>query len=299
MIDYEYFRNLSTDIAIAAGESKQTKTFEEIVFEAYHEYKDIFAKEMFDELPPHQPWGHAIELLSGNHKVDCKTYNLTTAKQKELDDFLEENLSTSHIQPSKSQFASAFFFVKKKDSKLHPVQDYQKLNDITVKNQYPLPLISKLIDKLKNAKYYTKLDIQWRYNNIRMKEGDEWKVVFRTNRGLFEPLVMFFRLCNSPTTFQMMMNHIFRNLINKGKVIVYMDDIMIFTKTLDEHRQIIREVLQILCENKLSLKHMKCNFETQETEYLELIVSEGQIKMDPGKVKGVTDWPVPKSHKEL
>ena len=159
MIDYEYFRNLFTNIAIVAGESKQTKTFEEIVPEAYHEYKDVFTKETFNELPPCQPWDHAIELLSGNYKVDCKTYNLTTAKQKELDDFLEENLSTSHIWPSKSQFTSTFFFVKKKDGKLHPVQDYWKLNDITVKNWYPLLLISKLINKLKNTKYYTKLNI--------------------------------------------------------------------------------------------------------------------------------------------
>ena len=239
MIDFEYFRNLSTDIAIVAGESKQTKTFKEVVPEAYHEYKDVFAKETFDELPPRRPWDHAIELLPGNHKVDCKIYNLTTAEQKELDEFLEENLSTGHIRPSKSQFASTFFFVKKKDGKLRPVQDYWKLNDITVKNRYSLPLISKLIDKLKNAKYYTKLDIRWGYNNIRMKEGDKWKVAFWTNRGLFEPLVMFFGLCNSPATFQTMMNHIFRDLINKGKVIVYMDDIMIFTKTLDEHRQIV------------------------------------------------------------
>ena len=159
MINYEYFRNLSTNIVIAAGESKQMKTFKEIVPEVYHEYKDIFTKETFDELPSHWPWDHAIELLPGNHKVDCKTYNLTTAKQKELDNFLEENLSTSCIQPSKSQFTSAFFFVKKKDGKLCPVQDYWKLNDITVKNWYPLLLISELIDKLKNAKYYTKLNI--------------------------------------------------------------------------------------------------------------------------------------------
>ena len=107
-----------------------------------------------------------------------------------------------------------------------------------------------------------------------MKEGDKWKAAFWTNRGLFEPLVMFFGLCNLPTTFQTMMNHIFCNLINKGKVVVYMDDIMIFTKTLDEHRQIMQEVLQILHENKLFLKHTKCNFETQETEYLGLIILE-------------------------
>ena len=125
MVDYEYFRNLSMNIAIAAGELKQTKTFEKIVPKAYHEYKYVFTKEMFDELLLHWPWDHAIELLPGNHKVNykvnCKTYNLTTAEQKELDDFLEENLSTGCIWPSKSQFTSTFFFVKKKDSKLHPI----------------------------------------------------------------------------------------------------------------------------------------------------------------------------------
>ena len=132
-----------------------------------------------------------------------------------------------------------------------------------------------------------------------MKEGNEWKAAFHTNRGLFEPLVMFFGLTNSPATFQTMMNHLFRDLINKGKVVVYMDDIMIFTKTLKEHHTVVREVLQILRDNKLSLKHTKFNFKTVETEYLGLIVSEGQIKMDPSKVKGVTDWLIPKNRKEL
>ena len=132
-----------------------------------------------------------------------------------------------------------------------------------------------------------------------MKEGDEWKAAFCTNQGLFEPLVMFFGLTNSPATFQTMMNHLFRDLINKGKVVAYMDNIMIFTKTLEEHRIIVKEVLQILRDNKLSLKHTKCDFETVETEYLGLVVSEGQIKMDPGKVKGVINWLVPKNRKEL
>ena len=110
---------------------------------------------------------------------------------------------------------------------------------------------------------------------------------------------MFFGLTNSPATFQTMMNHLFRDLINKGKVVVYMDDIVIFTKTLEEHCTIVKEALQILRDNKLSLKHIKCDFETVETEYLGLIVSEGQIKMDSGKVKGVTNWLIPKNRKEL
>ena len=134
VINHSYLRNLSTEIAIQSGKAKQTQTFEEVIPEAYHEFKDVFDKETFDELPPRRPWDHAIELLPGDHKVDCKMYNLTNVEQKELDEFLEENLKTSHIHPSKSPFASAFFFIKKKDGKLRPVQDYRKLNKITVKN---------------------------------------------------------------------------------------------------------------------------------------------------------------------
>ena len=124
MINHSYLRNLSTKIVIQSGEAKRAQTFKEIIPEAYHEFKDMSDKETFDELPPRRPWDHAIELLPGDHKVNCKTYNLTNAEQKELDEFLEENLKTGCIRLSKSPFASAFFFIKKKDGKLQPVQDY-------------------------------------------------------------------------------------------------------------------------------------------------------------------------------
>ena len=110
------------------------------------------------------------------------------------------------------------------------------LNAITRKNRYPLLIIDDLIHRLQGARYFTKLDVRWGYNNVRIKEGDEWKAVFRTNRGLFEPLVMYFRLMNSPATFQAMMNEIFEDLITQGVVLVYLDDILIFTNTLKEHR---------------------------------------------------------------
>ncbi len=142
--------------------------------------------------------------------------------------------------------ASPFFFIKKKDGKLRPVQDYRKLNKMTIKNRYPLPLISELMDKLWGTKYFSKLDIRWGYNNVRIKSGDEWKAAFRTNRGLFEPTVMFFGLTNSPATFQWMMNDIFKNLIASGTITVYLDDILIMSKTKEEHRRITRKVLKVL-----------------------------------------------------
>ena len=156
--------------------------------------------------------------------------------------------------------ASPFFFVKKKSGELRPVQDYRKLNSMTVKNKYPLPLIPELIDKLKDSTCFTKLDVWWGYNNIRIKEGDEWKAAFRTNRGLFEPTVMFFRLTNSPATFQGFMNHIFKELIDKRHVVVYLDDILIFTSEVETYRYLVQWVLKIFQENKLYLKLEKCTF---------------------------------------
>ena len=275
------------------------KTFEELVPKRYHDFKHVFSKDSFDELPPKKPWDHAIELKPGSKPQSCKIYPLSPNEQVELDAFIEENLRTGRIRPSKSPMASPVFFIKKKDGTLRLVQDYRKLNEMTIKNSYPLPLISDLINKLKKAKYFTKLDIRWGYNNVRIKKGDEWKAAFRTNRGLFEPLVMFFGLTNSPATFQTMMNEIFKELIDKGVVIVYIDGILIFTETLEEHRKVTREVLALLQKHKLYLKPEKCEFEKERIEYLGLIISNGKIEMDPVKIDGVASWPEPTCVKDL
>ena len=156
---------------------------------------------------------------------------MSVTEQGELDNFLTENLATRCIRQSKSPMASPIFFIKKKDGSLQLVQDYHMLNDMTVKNKYLLPLISELVNQLWGAIYFTKLDVWWGFNNVRIQEGDEWKAAFWTNRGL---LVMFFGLTNSPATFQTMMNEIFIDMISKGVVVVYLDDILIFTKDLDE-----------------------------------------------------------------
>ena len=219
------------------GPSDESKT--EQVNKYVHLYPDVFSEEEFDQLPDRRPWDHAIELKPEFKPVDCKVYPLNPAEQKALDSFLEDNLKTGRIRPSKSPMASPFFFIKKKDGGLRPVQDYRKLNEMTIKNRYPLPLIQELMDTLKQARVYTKMDVRWGYNNIRIKEGDEWKVAFRTNKGLFEPTVMFFGLTNSPATFQTFMNHILKDLINEGRVIVYLDEILVFTDTREEHRKLV------------------------------------------------------------
>ena len=150
-----------------------------------------------------------------------------------------------------------------------------------------------IINRLRTAKFFTKCDIRWGYNNIRVKEGHEWKGAFSTNRGLFEPLVMFFGLTNSPATFQALMNSIFANLISAGKVTVYLDDILIFTDTIQEHQKVVNEVLKWLAENDLYLRPEKCKFEQTQIEYLGLIISEGEVQMDPVKVEAVRNWKPP------
>jgi len=202
-------------------------------------FKSVFAKEDFDILPEHRQWDHAIELIPGSEPKSSKVYLLSPVEQKELDAFLEENLRTGRIRPSKSPMAAPVFFIKKKDGSLRLVQDYRALNSMTVKNKYPLSLISELVSQLRRARYFTKLDVCWGFNNIRIKPGDEWKAAFQTNRGLFKPLVMFFGMTNSPATFQTMMNDIFRNLIAEGIMVVYLDDILVFTKTKKEHEQAV------------------------------------------------------------
>jgi hypothetical protein len=160
-------------------------------------------------------------------------------EQAELDTFLDDALKTGRIRPSKSPIEAPVFFIKKKDGSLRFVQDYRALNEITIKNGYPLPLIDDLIHRLSGARYFTKLDVRWGYNNVHIKEGDKWKDAFRTNRGLFEPLVMYFGLTNSPATFQTMMNDLFHDVIMEGHVCVYLDDILIFTSDLKTHREIL------------------------------------------------------------
>jgi RNase H-like domain found in reverse transcriptase/Reverse transcriptase (RNA-dependent DNA polymerase)/Integrase zinc binding domain/Chromo (CHRromatin Organisation MOdifier) domain/Retroviral aspartyl protease len=291
--------NISQRLAEAFHKHTQPKTFHESVPTFLHDYEDIFAKSSFDRLPNRKVWDHAIELLPGSKPSNCKVYPLAPSEQVELDAFIQENLATGRIRPSKSPMASPVFFIKKKDGTLRLVQDYRALNSVTVKNRYPLPLISELVNQLRGARFFTKLDVRWGYQNVRMKEGDEWKAAFRTNRGLYEPLVMFFGLTNSPSTFQTMMNDIFQDLIMEGVVCVYLDDILIFTKSIEEHRRITRLVLERLREHKLFLRHDKCEFEQTTIEYLGLIISEGEVRMDPVKVAGVTEWPIPATKKEV
>ena len=291
--------NVATQLATEENKKKQDKPIKELVPEEFHEYLDVFDEEKANRFPMERPWDHKIEMKEGFEPKSFKNYNLTPAEQLGLDKFLKENLEKGYIRPSQSPMASPFFFVDKKDGKLRPCQDYRYLNDWTIKNAYPLPLISEILDKLRGAKYFTKFDVRWGYNNVRIKKGDEWKAAFKTNKGLFEPTVMFFGMCNSPATFQAMMDAILAAPIDRGLIIVYMDDILIFASTKEELQRTTKTVLEILREHDLYLKPKKCEFEKTKIEYLGMIIEEGKISMDQVKLAGIRDWPVPTTVKQV
>ncbi len=201
----------------------------------YQQFAKVFSEEESKRYPPKRAWDHTIEFKKdAPEAIDCKVYPMNRIEDDAVQKFLKDKLEKGYICESKSPYASSFFFVRKKDGKLRPVQDYRKINAVTIRNQYPLLLIADLIRDLSNAHIYTKLDVRWGYNNVRIREGDEAKAAFKTRYGLFEPTVMYFGLTNSPATFQTMMNFIYRDVILKHEPLgttirVYMDDIGIAT----------------------------------------------------------------------
>jgi len=228
----EYIREVDT--------KDKKKRDEEMVPPQFHVYLDVFKKAPSERLPMRKPWDHTIDLNPNFIPQKSKLYPMFLMEQQKVRDFIDNQLKKEYIRPTKSPQTSPVFFIPKKDGKKQMVQDYRYLNKGTIKNNYPLPLIPELIDRIGDAKVFTKLDLRWGYNNVRIKEGDEWKAAFTCQDGTFEPLVMFFGLCNSPGTFQ--------------------TNILIFTKTKEGHDEIVEEVLRRLCANDLFLKPEKCFF---------------------------------------
>ncbi|ESK82962.1 reverse transcriptase-rnase h-integrase [Moniliophthora roreri MCA 2997] len=300
--------NAETEVLIGAkitasqemAHQQQTvkKDIEELIPKHLLGYRDHFEKGKAERFPPARSYDHAIDLKPDFVPRNCKLYPLSPAEQEEQDKFLEENLRKGYIRKSKSPMASPFFFVAKKEKgALRPTQDYRELNKGTIKNTYPLPLISELLDKLKGAEVFTKLDLRNGYNNVRIKDGDQWKAAFKTNKGLFEPTVMFFGLSNSLATFQAFMNDILSDFIDEGWCVVYMDDILVFSNDLDEHRDRTERLMRRLQKHDLFLKPEKCEFEVMEVVFLRMVIRPGYIAMDPVKLAGIADWEPPQTVK--
>jgi hypothetical protein len=260
----------------------------------YHEYADLFSEQEALKLPPHRPYDHTIPLEKDATPPFGTIYPMSRTELETLRKYVEENLSKGFLRHSQSPCGAPVLFVKKADGSLRLCVDYRGLNKITTKNRYPLPLIGELLDRICRAKYFTKFDIRDGYNRLRMAAGEEWKTAFRCRYGLFEYTVMPFGLCNAPGTFQHYMNDTFREFLDKF-LIIYLDDLLIYSDTLAEHKRHVRAVLDKLREAGLCLKPSKCQFHVQEVAFLGFIVGSEGIKMDPSKVAAITSWPQPGS----
>ncbi|QRW20742.1 Retrotransposable element Tf2 protein [Rhizoctonia solani] len=288
--------NLPEHVAIAKEEEADPNPLEGVPSK-YHQYAKVFGEEEFNKLPPHRHYDIGIELTEEG-PLNLPLYSMTDAKSITLKDWLRDKLKAGKIRPSKSSISSPVMFVPKKDGSRRLVVDYRCLNNRTQKNVYPLPHPDDLMAQLRGAKVFTKLDLQWGYNNVRVKEGDKWKTAFRTKYGLYESLVMTFGLTNAPAAFQHFKNELFKDLLDVC-VIIYLDDILIYSKDDASHAQHVHEVLKRLMDNQLFCKASKCTFHVTLVEYLGIIVLDKGFSLDKLKIQAVQEWPVPTKVKEV
>jgi len=280
---------------VAKSEAEARK----LVPEKFHRWIKVFGKKQSERMPMRKLWDYTIDVKEGFMPQKGKVYPLLREEREEVREFVKEQLRKEYIRLSKSLQMVPVFFVGKKDGKKRMVQDYRYLNEWTIKNNYPLPLISDVLENIGTKKIFTKMDLRWGYNNVRIKEGDKWKAAFIMPEGSFEPTVMFFGLMNSPATFQAMMNKLLRDLINTGKVVVFIDDVIVGTETEEGHNELVVEVIKRLEENDLYVKPEKCKWKVKEVEFLEVVIGPEGIKMEKEKVKGVLEWPTLKCVKDV
>lgn len=270
--------------AVVASIQEATQQALSKVPERFREFLPIMSKQAAQRLPDHQPWDHSIDLMEGKNPPWGPLYAMSTRELDTLKPWLEEMLNSGRIRRSTSSCGAPLMFVEKKDPNdpLRPVVDYRGLNSITVPVRYPIPLITELQARFRTAKWYTKIDLKSGFYLVRIKEGDEWKTAFRCKYGLFEYAVMPMGLINAPATFQSMMNHIFRDLIDAG-LLVYLDDLLIYADTIEEHDRLVTEVLKRLTEHNLAVAPQKCKWAVQEVEFLGYIISAEGISMSEGQ----------------
>jgi len=286
-----------TMVSTTLAKGKERKTMD--IPPKFHKYVKVFSDKEAQRLPKHQPWDHKIDLQPGLQMRKTLVYRLTPPEMTALKEYITDSLKRGMLQRSEAPDACSFFFINKKDGKLHPVQDYRPLNAITRKNAAPIPLILELINKLLGAQFFTKLDVHWGYNNICIWEGDEYKTAFKTPLGLFESCIMTFGLCNALATFQTFMDTQFADFLATSKVVIYLDDILIMATTIVELVKLTHGILQRLLDLNLYLRPKKCSFNQTSMEYLGLIISEGELCMDPVKLMAISNWPTPKTMKEV
>lgn len=241
---------------------------------------------------------HSIPLLPGASPVNLRPYHYNPAQKTEIEKQVSDMLQQGVTQRSASPFSSPVLLVQKKDGSWRFCIDYRHLNAITIKNRYPLPIIDELLDELAGTCWFTSLDLRAGYHQIRMKPEDEHKTAFKTHHGHYEFKVMAYGLTGAPATFQGVMNTIFEPFLRKG-VLVFIDDILIYSRTLEDHIRLLRAVFSVLTEQQLKVKRSKCVFAQSSLTYLGHVISAQGVSTDARNIQSVLNWPVPSNVKEI
>ncbi|GJP84837.1 hypothetical protein CLOP_g14887 [Closterium sp. NIES-67] len=262
------------------------------------EYPEIFPDDLPSGLPPERPQDHKIELEPGAQPTVRTQWRLTQPELQELRNQLDYLLAKGFIRPSTSPFAAPILFTQKKDGGLRMCTDYRALNRVTIKSRYPIPRTIDLIDNLRGARYFSKIDLRGGYHQIRVFADDCHKTAFRTRYGSYEYTVMPFGLTNAPSTFQLTMNGVFRDLLDKC-VIIYLDDILIYSKTREQHLKDLEVVFQRLQQHRLITKGSKYEFLKHELEFLGHVISTEGIRIDPKKLWAIQEWQPPTNLQQL
>ncbi len=258
----------------------------------------IFRKSRADGLPPKRPYDHAVDIMPGPPLRKAKAYPLSKEQSDWLKKYIDKGLENGTLRPSQHWFGSPVFLIKKKNGDFRLVTDYRVLNAATVSDIYPLPLIDSTLDLIRSAKFFSKLDMPTSYQLLRMREEDVVWTTIVTQFGSFESLVMREGMKNAGASFQCFMNSIFHRLLGKG-VVIYIDDILVYSETMEEHVRLVKEVFSILSENGLYLKPSKCEFHKTNMNWLGFSISPGNVEMETGKVSVIKSWPTPKTIKDV
>jgi hypothetical protein len=260
------------------------------------EFEDIFA--VPTGLPPSRDYDHHISLVPGHIPVNSRPYRYSPLHKTEIEKQVSELLTSGLIVPSMSPFASPVLLVQKKDGSWRFCVDYRKLNDMTIKNRFPMPLVDEILDELAGTQYFTSLDMTAGYHQIRMKEEDEYMTAFKTHQGHYQFRVMPFGLTNAPATFQCAMNAILQPFLRKF-VMVFLDDILVYSSYMAEHLGHLRLVFTKLREHQFFLKKKKCSFAQPELQYLGHVISREGVATDSSKTAAMLAWPIPQNITEL
>ncbi|CAI7895737.1 unnamed protein product [Closterium sp. NIES-53] len=285
-------------VMAAAEEEKPSSELPAVVKEVLEQYKDIMPDDLSAGVPPARTHEHEIVEEPGAKPVSRAPYRLSPTELTDMKKQIEYLLDRQLIRPSTSPYGAPVLFTPKPDSSLRMCIDYRALNKQTVKNKYPIPRIDDLLDQLRGATVVSKLDLRSGYWQIKMADNSIHKTAFRTRYGSYKYLVMPFGLCNALATFQAEMNHILRPLLDEC-VVVYLDDILIYSKNMKEHVEHLRKVFEILRKNKFYVKLSKSDFALKKAQFLGHMVSAEGVHVDPRKIESVKKWKVPENMKEF